>query len=120
MSKCKNCGRQQLDHKARDLACPIGKKTRIGHIHYYRDQFFSDKEKTVPKKKLKKVKSSKKKDKLFGSRHWNDGGERVAICSPYGDAEWDVTTEPSKVTCGSCQRIIKSRWHNPAPLRFPD
>jgi hypothetical protein len=107
MPKCKNCGRERLDHKARDLACPIGRKTRIGHIHYHTNQFFSEKEKTKKKKKSKKVKP--KKDKLFGNVHWTDG-TRVAVCSPYGDAEWDISSNVDEVTCGTCKRIIKSRF----------
>jgi hypothetical protein len=118
MSKCKNCGRQKLDHKARDLACPFGRKHRVvGHINYHTNQFFSEKEKTVSKKKKSKVKK-KKKDKLFGSVHWNDGTSRVAVCSPYGDAEWDITTDKEKVTCGSCLRILRSRFPEWFESRF--
>lgn len=43
MDKCKNCKKPKGEHQARTLNCPIGKKTRIGFIHYSTELVFTKK-----------------------------------------------------------------------------
>ena len=40
---CKHCKKSKLVHKATDLACPIGKKTRIGYITFSSDKKYEPK-----------------------------------------------------------------------------
>jgi hypothetical protein len=39
--KCKNCNKNKLDHRARDFACPFGKRDRTGGFSfpYGREKF---------------------------------------------------------------------------------
>ena len=38
--KCKNCGKEKGLHQAKTLACPVGRKTKIGYISFsYIDKF---------------------------------------------------------------------------------
>ena len=111
MSKCANCGRQYLDHRAKDHACPIGAKTRIGYIHYRHDMVYTEKipEKgtKAPKKGTKKPPPRGKKGTYINIHYATD--ERIAICTPYGSPEWDNTRDRSEVTCRSCIRCMNKR-----------
>lgn len=45
-TKCKHCGKCKGNHQAKTGACPEGKKTRIGYIHYSTTKVF---EAVIPK-----------------------------------------------------------------------
>jgi ribosomal protein L32 len=32
--KCKNCGKPELEHRAKTAECPAGPKKRVGYIQY--------------------------------------------------------------------------------------
>lgn len=40
---CEHCNKDYLDHKADSLSCPIGKKTRMGYLHYSETKKFKEK-----------------------------------------------------------------------------
>lgn len=112
MSKCANCGRQYLDHRANDHACPVGaKKPRKGYLHYRPDSVFLEKppkKGTIEPKKGTKSPVSKPKKGTYINVHFTDG-KRVAVCTPYGNAEWENTMDPDEVTCRSCLRCMNKR-----------
>lgn len=39
-TRCKHCKKARGNHQAKTRMCPIGKKTRIGYIHYNDKQVF--------------------------------------------------------------------------------
>jgi len=39
-TKCKHCKKAKGNHQSKTLACPSGKKTKIGYIHYSSTQVF--------------------------------------------------------------------------------
>jgi hypothetical protein len=40
LPNCRRCGRPRGEHQAKTLACPLGRKTRVGHTSFHRDQYF--------------------------------------------------------------------------------
>jgi len=52
--KCKNCGKIKGYHKAKTLACPTGKKSRIGYLSFSMTMTFEPVE-DKGKKEVKQV-----------------------------------------------------------------
>lgn len=41
MSKCINCGKPKLEHKAKSFACPQGRKTKVGYLRFDASRVFT-------------------------------------------------------------------------------
>lgn len=40
MSKCLHCKRHKGEHQAKTLSCPVGRKTRVGHLFFHPHDVF--------------------------------------------------------------------------------